>query len=227
MPTSSSKEYTDARRDFMPLWASVFGLAKIVRSDEGDHPYDTLDMSGDGTENNPMARWEQYGDVAIPPTNTTAVYFKLGAGGISLSWSTIYQGRPTGLKRGTRALYSDGGATLHLHGAASTTPGRLDINAVAGTSPQDVVVNGGSLKVARDTDPTRSGTLTTQVTEVPGPPIVRTVVLTYTDEDGAVTPLLSMVFTAGLLTATTPAAGATVTAPVNGRIRGGADHFKG
>jgi hypothetical protein len=160
----------------MPLWSSVFGLTQITRSDEGDHPYDTLDMSGDGTENNPMPRWEAYGDVNIPPTNSYAVYFKLGDGGIELPWGTYYQGRPQGLKRGARALYSDGANIVHLYGSGSNTPGRLDIASgkvqpvnIDADMTADVVVNGGMLKVARETDETQDGTITVAVS-VPSPP---------------------------------------------------------
>jgi len=232
--SSSSRDGTNDRRGFMPLWSTVFGLAQITRSDEGDHPYDTLDMAGDGSQNNPMPRWEAYGDVNIPPTNSYAVYLKLSDGGVALPWGTYYQGRPQGLKRGARALYSDGANLVHLHGSGSPTPGQLDIASaqdqkvkIDADGTGDVQVNGGTLKVARDTDPTQSGTLdvTNVQTIILG---IKTEVftMTYTDEDGAVTPLWTMTFVAGLLTAAAPT-NATFSAAVKGRIKDGADRFKG
>lgn len=75
------------------------------------------------------------------------------------------------------------------------------------------------LAVARKTDPTQSGTFVS--TDVVGPPpaSLRTITLVYADQDGATTPLLTLVFTpAGTLVNSVPL---VVPARVNGRIVGG------
>ncbi len=99
----------------------------------------------------------------------------------------------------------DGRITIHSKGGATVVVdenGKITIDAV---NNQDVVVNGGILKVARVTDLTTCGVL--QINAV----AVGAIAGTYTDPDGAVAP-----FTLG--------------APINivGRIApgGGALHFK-
>jgi len=170
------KHFTDFMRRFHSCWAGVFGMTRITRSDESDHPYDVLEMDAPRTleeggptqgEHNPYPRLEQYGDVCIPPNGTHSVYWKLSDGGVTISMGTINEGRPSGGKRGDRALYTDDGTTIWLRGKMSPTPGQIEVNgkgckilldkdgnvSIEAGPGQDVAVNGGSLKVARDTDP--------------------------------------------------------------------------
>lgn len=168
-------EQTDERRRFMPLWATVFGLAPISKVDESDDPNDSLDMEGDGSQCNPMPRWEPYGVMTNPPAKTSAVYFKVSEGGIALPWGTTYQGRPKGTKSGDVALYVDveqsanaPSVRVFVHGSQSTTPGQVEVIGRAGAKVvidkdggvsvtaapgKDVVFNSGTLQMARKTDP--------------------------------------------------------------------------
>lgn len=206
--------------------------SRISHVDESSDPCaDTVVFDPETGQGEPVARLEGWGDISVPPKDAETVLLHNGFQGFEIPLS-MKRWRPDGAssKAGNRGLYSSTpGARLILHGGGSGTPGRVGVNSGTpdGGAQEDVRVNDGTLKVARDTDPTESGSIAVNVTEAPGPPIVRTVAIVYTDEDGAATPLLSMVFTAGLLTATTPAAGATVIAQVKGRIKDGAAHFKG
>lgn len=169
---SQSNKNTEDRRSFMPWWATVFGQAKISKTDESDDPSDVLDMAGDGKQCNPMPRWEPYGLLYNPPARTDSVYFKVSDGGISLPWGTSYQGRPKTTKAGDVSLYVDvTGIRLFLHGSQSTTPGQVEVLGKSGSkivldpngkititaaAGQDIVLNGGTLQVARRTDPVLS-----------------------------------------------------------------------
>lgn len=119
---------------------------------------------------------------------------------------------PTDLDEGESVMYSSGGSTIRQN-----TAGKVTIDA---KTPADVVVNGGTLKVARATDPVYAGAITATATTVM---TTTTVVFAYTDQDGVTTPLMTMVFSAGLLTSALPAA---ASAPVRGRIQDGAPRFK-
>ncbi len=120
---------------------------------------------------------------------------------------------PTDLAEGESVMFSSGGSTIR-----QDTAGKVTVDAKA---PSDVVVNGGTRKVARVQDEVGSGVLTSQVVTVG---MVKTVTLIYTDPDGAVVPLLTLVFTAGALTAATPPGPTPAT--IRGRITSGADRFK-
>lgn len=114
---------------------------------------------------------------------------------------------PVDLNEGESVMYSSGGSTIR-----QDTAGKIAINAKA---PSDVVVNGGTLNVARKTDATFSGVLSSSVVVVPM--VSQTVTLTYTDADGTLTPLFSLVFDpTGSLTS----AIAGVSPDINGRIVG-------
>lgn len=101
--------------------------------------------------------------------------------------------------------------------------GNVAINAGAS---KNVVVNGGTLAVARETDPVASGNIETAVSiPVAGTTIVA---MAYTPQGGAPTQLLEMTFVAGLLTTTIPAANAApLVTPIEGVITDGALHFFG
>lgn len=195
----------------MMFWPSVFGLSPISHVDEGDHPEDVIDFAGDGSENTPFPRFEFYGDIVTPPQDTSAIYFKLGAGGIQMPWGTIYQGRPSGLgKAGTRALYCDAGSWLALHGSGATAPGKIEARTAQNadiTLDADgtgvVQVNGGTAKVAREGDPCKiAGALATWMAQVETALNVLS--------PGAVAPLSPTFLSAPGIT-----------------INGGADRFKG
>ena len=121
---------------------------------------------------------------------------------------------PTDLDEGESVMYSSGGSTIR-----QDTAGKIMIDA---KTPADVVVNGGTLKVARVTDPVNSGVITSQVaTPVAGTNIIS---LAYTDADGTTHLLLNLTFVMGLLTAAAPPG--PTSAPVRGRIQDGAPRFK-
>lgn len=122
---------------------------------------------------------------------------------------------PTDLSEGESVMYSSGGSVIR-----QDTAGKI---AITSKAPADVVLNNGTLKVARVTDVVTCGTITTQVATPAAGTNVVTVV--YADQDGATYPLLNLTFVAGLLTAATPP-GPTV-AIVKGRVTGpGADRVK-
>jgi hypothetical protein len=142
---SETNRMTDFRRLFMGTWGTVFGLTVISKVDESDDPNDTLDMAGDGSQANPLPRFEPYGVMHNPPAKTSALYWKMGDGGAQMPWGTSYQGRPKGTKAGDVALYVDvqqmtGGASVRvfLHGSQSGTPGQIDI---LGKSGAKVVID--------------------------------------------------------------------------------------
>lgn len=123
---------------------------------------------------------------------------------------------PTDLDEGESVMYSSGGSTIR-----QDTAGKITINAKA---PADVVVNGGTLKVARATDPVYSGAITVASSVVTTMGLGSgNVVLSYTSQDGATTPLVTMVFAAGLLVSALPTAASAL---VSGRIQDGAPRFK-
>ncbi len=89
----------------------------------------------------------------------------------------------------------------------------------------DVQLNAGTKPIGRQDDPVWSGALTLTVAGVA--PAAQTLTLTYTDQDGATTPLLTATITAGLVAILDPLTTAQVptqtrVAPVNGRIAAGA-----
>lgn len=122
---------------------------------------------------------------------------------------------PLDLKEGESVMFSAGGSTLKQDQA-----GKITCNAAAG---QDVVVNGGTLKVVRVTDQVGSGFLSASVT--PTMSGGKLITLVYVDSEGLSTPLLQMEFSmAGTLTNAIPP---TASASVLGRVTGpGAAHFK-
>lgn len=99
---------------------------------------------------------------------------------------------------GKITIRSKGGAVIVLDENGQIT---IDAN-----NAEDVIVNGGSLKVARDTDPVNMGTWDVTTAVVLGVTVVTAV--TCVQPSGAVTPL-------------TPAG-----VPLTGKISDGADHFK-
>lgn len=100
---------------------------------------------------------------------------------------------------GRITIRSKGGAVVVLDENGQIT---IDAN-----NSQDVIVNGGSLKVARDTDPVNLGTWDITTAVVLGTPVVTAI--TCVQPDGAVKPLTKF----GV--------------PLTGKIAGGAEYFKG
>lgn len=164
--------YGDFRTWAASWWAGIFGQTRLSRTGEGASTTDTVRMA-DGTSDSPeeaieLTRLEQYGDVVCPPADTNAIIWRKSDGGVVMSLG-LPRVRPTDGKPGDRGLYSDkAGTRLHLHGAASATPGAIELLQEGGArvvidkdgavridakSPQDVVVNGGTKSVAREGDP--------------------------------------------------------------------------
>lgn len=168
----------------------------------------------------PARRMQDFGLRSIPPVGSECAVIRSRGGAsnaIIIATENLSHG-PTDLKEGETSLFCKAtGALVKMDMNGKITIDTPDL--------QDVVVNGGSLKVARDTDPVKSGSINIQVTEVGFPP-VRTITILYTDENGVAKPMLTMVFTAGLLTATTPAPGVFTLSEVVGRIKDGAPRFK-
>ncbi len=142
------------------FWSGTFGMSRISRPGEGAVTSDTIVMQA-ATATSPevpltLARVEQFGDLRIPPPECPAPYLTLGAGGIV--WSGGTPQRPTDGKVGDRGLYcTQAGARFHLYGDKSATPGRIRIDsATAAATPESVVVNGGTNKVATVTDKARA-----------------------------------------------------------------------
>lgn len=130
---------------------------RIEKVDEGGDPIaDVVQLDPDNDVAEPVSRYEGWGDVATPETDGAALMFHTGFQGVELPRS-MPRYRPSGdfTKRGGRALYSsEAGTLVGLHGKGSATPGRVEVNSGGtGAAQEDVRVNGGTAKVARDGDP--------------------------------------------------------------------------
>ena len=160
-----------------------------------------------------------FGVRSVPPAGVdAAVVHAAGAGArcIVVACDAPKYG-PSDLAEGETALYSQQNPkAVHADGAGHTKITSATVNGVQG----DVVVNGGTLPVARKTDPIAPGAITMTAATAPGPPPVTTVTLVYTPPGGAPTTIGVLVFTAGLLTAATPGA-----ATMGGKIADGAPHL--
>lgn len=135
-----------------------------------------------------------FGMRSRPPSGVECVVVRSGgAPGVLIAAESAKYG-PADLEEGELAIYCiTSGAVIKLD-----KDGKITIDAAAA---KDVVVNGGSLKVARDTDPVNAGTLTGQAGPYP-------VVFTHVDAK-----------TAAVTT------GQSVT--LTGKITDGAARFKG
>ncbi len=154
--------------------------SRISHVDEGNDPCaDTVVFDAQTGQGEPVARLEGWGDVSVPPKDSETVLLHNGVQGFEFPLS-MKRWRPDGesSKAGTRGLYSDGENRLILHGKGSATPGQVEVvtksgahiiidkdgNAAAKAAAgkqvtidagagANVVVNGGTLDVARKTDP--------------------------------------------------------------------------
>lgn len=161
-----------------------------------------------------------FGVRSVPPSGVDAAVVHAAGGaarGIVVGCDATRYG-PSDLAEGETALYSQHNAKALLADAAGNT--KITSATVDGV-PGDAIVNGGSLEVARRTDPTASGTFAMTVATVVGPPPVTTIVLLYTAPGGAPQTVGTLVFTAGLLTTATLGS-----ASITGKITAGATHFK-
>ncbi len=209
-------------------WATTFGMSRISRPGEGDSTYDTIRFAAQTATSPEVAlqftRAESYGDIIIPPPEAPAWYFSLGAGGIAGSGAVPE--RPTDGKTGDRGLYVDAGARLHLYGKASATPGKIRIDsATGGTSPQDVVVNGGTAKVARKGDKTRGKLRVVWIVAAPSPPTF-TLTISALSADGLSSSTIAQ-FTAIGAVIFPPTPGLPVDIEYETAIAEGAEHFLG
>lgn len=205
-------------------WATTFGMSRISRPGEGSNTYDTVVMQPATSTTAEVAiqltRAEQFGDVRIPPPEAPAPYMTMGAGG--LVWSGGTPQRPTDGKSGDRGLYCTQAKTrVHLYGANSATPGRVIVDsATDATTPESVIVNGGTAKVARVGDRAR---LILRATATP--PVMGVTTLTISWMDGVQENVIAQF--AFLGTSTVPPPGPPVDSEILIPIIEGAEHFLG
>jgi len=207
-------------------WASTFGMARISRPGEGMNTSDVVQIQAATATTPevalPYTRAEQFGDVRIPPKDAPANTLGLGAGG--LAWSNGTPQRPDDGRAGDRGLYCDvTGARLHLYGSKSTTPGRVRIDSATGAAtPESVVVNGGTKKVARVDDHAKLKLRLTAVGPVMG---VTTMTVAHVSDDGmSFNVFLQFAFTGSAMV---PPPGAPVEFDLLIPIVEGAEHFLG
>jgi hypothetical protein len=205
-------------------WASTFGMARISRPGEGTNTSDVVQIQAATATTPevalPYTRAEQFGDVRIPPKDAPANTLGLGAGG--LVWSNGTSQRPDDGKAGDRGLYCDvTGARLHLYGSKSATPGRVRIDSATGAaSPESVVVNGGTKRMARVDDRAK---FTLRVTQAPVTMTTTQVTLALFDGVTATT-ILQFTFVGA---AAYPPPGVPLDVEVDSVIFEGAEHFLG
>lgn len=205
-------------RELDKRFAIQFGWTRSARSS----PYGETDQveTADGSANQrPVRRLEMWGLRGRQPKGVRTFWVRIGSSNV------VYLGiapprayGPGDLDDGETALYAATAALIRLWAS-----GKVTIDA----DGDDVVVNGGTLKVARATDPTGSGKLTLHAYIASGNPVAE---LGWTPEgltpssQGAapVAPTVS-------LGNWQPAAPANTQSPVEiaGKITDGAPHFKG
>jgi len=176
--------------------ASLIEFPKLAKSSASGENEDAVEVSdGETTYQRTVRRVEQWGLRVRPPAGIRAAVIKALGGATNGMYVGIASTRygPSNLEDGETALYCIAGDTV----VKLDKDGKVTIDAAAG---QDVVVNGGTLKVARDTDPISAGTLTGQAGPYP-------VVFVHTPPGGA------------------PSTGQSVT--LAGKITNGATRFKG
>ena len=190
--------------------ATLFGFTLIASSspvgdaDEvqtGDQPVSApeADISPGTITQRTVRRIEPWGVRGRPPSKVRALWLKWGSSNVVFLGTAVNKGYgPGDLEEGEFSLYcSKSGTEIRLD-----KDGNIKINAA---SNQDVIVNGGNLKVARRTDPVRIGTLA-------GVSPSGAVTFTFVPQDADGVP-------------GAPVVGATVT--LAGVIQDGALHFKG
>jgi len=173
----------------------------------------------------PVRFIQWFGFRSAPPTQGTECAIATSRGGSSnrlcVGADNLQHG-PLDLKDGESAVYNaKSGTRLKL-----AIDGTVSIDAA---TPTDVVVNGGTLPVARQNDNTADGFLSLTVSGVA--PAAQTVALVYVNQSGAPLPLIIFKVTAGLVTIDNPATSVmnpvlTNTAPILGKIVSGAPRFK-
>lgn len=217
------------RDEIQGALGNFLSLTTLTKVDETALGADSVRLDPDKDSGEPVVRVEAFGDIIVPPDKAETLLFHNGFQGAQIPLGSD-RWRPTGeaSKSGNRGLYSDTiGTQVVLHGEGSATPGAIEAKNEKGASIlidkdgnvalkgapgkkvtidagllADVVVNGGTLKVARDTDPVVIGTLSGVAPGGGG-----AVIFTFTPAGGA------------------PAAGATAT--LSGQISDGATRFKG
>lgn len=205
--------YADLRMHLSSWWAGIFNQARVSRAGEGASTLDTVRMV-EPTASSPeqvieLTRLEQYGDVTCPPADTNAATWIKGDGGYVMPLGSPSV-RPTDAKPGDRGLYNDAGARVHLYGSKSSSPG-------------DVVVNGGTQKVARVND--RAKVTIRSVYTIPNPMIPAVYQLTVSAVSGTTSTILFQFTGTGAVTIPT-APGVSYDVEVDSTIFEGAPHFK-
>ena len=180
------------------------GISKLGEEDEVQTGDETVsapeaDISPGTLTQRLVRRIEPWGFRGRPPDKVRALWLRLGSSNVVFIGTAVGKGYgPNNLEVGETSLYcSKGGTEIRLD-----KDGNIKITAA---SNQDVIVNGGNLKVARRTDPVRIGTLA-------GVSPSGAVTFTFTPQNADGVPGV-------------PSVGATVT--LAGVIQDGALHFKG
>lgn len=133
--------------------ATFFSLSPLAGRDGSASPVDTVQIGPKAADTVEAQRMEAFGDVCMPPDGVLCITFftNSGAAHLPLGGSRY---RPGGFGHGDRALYCEAPSTLVLlEGATGAV--KLNSGTPEGGTQGDVVVNGGTLKVARDTEPVK------------------------------------------------------------------------
>lgn len=190
-------------------FAIQFGWTKVgSTSAMGDK--DQVQTADGQKGQRPARRLEQWGlRTRAPSKGVRTFWIRIGSSNVIYLGIAPTKGYgPGNLDEGEVALYCMADGTI----VRLTKAGKVAINSASG---QDTVVNDGTLKVARDTDPTASGTIACAVV---GPVTgVSTATFTYTPPGGSPQTLATLSFTGS---------GTGGTANITGRITNGAPRFK-
>lgn len=177
-------------------------------------------LEGDGDTSDPILsqrvarRMFPYGFDARPPAGAEAVTVQAGGGGKGIMVGARIDGHaPSDLEVGEVGLYSAFNSSVLRADKSGNT--KINSATVDGT-PGNVVVNAGTLKVARRTDPTGSGTLVAVVAQA-GPTV--TVTFSWVPQGGGA-PVPWFAFSA-----TGTGTPGTYNLPLPGKITDGAPHF--
>ena len=169
---SPSEIYNDFRKKANDWWSMVMLSAKITRSAEGKNPQDQVQLSvpqqpGEQAATMSAPRCETWGDIQVPPNNCPTMVLRSAFGGWGFPLADPRH-RPDMGKRGDRGLFCDvAGNLIYMHGSQSATPGQIEILhnkgaiyiidkdgevQIKSNVRKNVVVNNGTLDVARDGD---------------------------------------------------------------------------
>lgn len=219
---------------FEEWWATKMERSTISTPSEEVEAQDTVQGAhaeeGESAGNMPLLRIEPFGYFGVPmPNEPCCTLVRYGDNGFTIALGSARY-KPQHTKRGEAGLYcSEPGTSVWLKNDKSLEiqsasgaklvldkNGSLKMDAVAG---KNVVINGGTLPVARITDQVDGGKLKMVVASV-GPPPALNVTLLYTPPGGMVATVVgSFVIPNGT--------GTSGAVEFFGEITTGASHFTG